>query len=835
MTDPVEILAPAGDESTILAALRAGADAVYFGLDSGFNARARADNIALSHLKGVMDRIHELGRRGYLTLNTLLFDGELERFGDVLLKVADAGVDAVIVQDLGAARWVKALCPSLRLHASTQMTCTDLGSIQIAESLGASRVTLARELSLQEVATLSQSTSVELEIFVHGALCIAYSGQCLTSEAIGGRSANRGACAQACRLPYELWVDGMKRDLGEQIYLLSPTDLDLSQRLPDVIASGIRAIKIEGRLKSVDYVIATTHLYRKALDAALGMGQCPTFTEHEASKQAFSRGSSFGFADGTNHQKLVDGTTCDHIGVRAGIATSVEWFGAKQGLVLQSDCLLRRGDGLLIQRNSDERDEFGGRIWALSVDGRDVEQARAGSSVWLWFGPDKTLSPSFASRTVYRTSSPQLTDFIERNLTATEAKLGVKARLSGGVGQAPVLELVTDDGRHCRVVLDCTVENAKTQALDEKTAFEKLARLGDTSYVLRKLTFELPPGSTLALSSLNRARRSAVDQLTEAAHRSHSTEAAETLESRLVWPNKAPLKAGLFVTCRNLAQAEAAIAAGADGVYLDFLALTGLGPAWRRLRELTGGKVSMGVALPRIRKLGDEKIDSFVLSLSPDVLLVRSLGTLRDLTASKESQAHSDGGGPRPLRIADFSLNVSNSLTAIELLARGMDGFTPSYDLDAAQLPALLDSPLSQYAEVVVHHPMPLFHMEHCVIAALLSTGASFRDCGRPCDRHQISLRDRKGVLLPVEADVSCRNTVFHGKSQSATDQVPELIAQGVGRFRVELLREDAKATEILLRNYRELLSGQCAPVQLRQRLGEAGLSAVRGSLRVIG
>jgi len=223
-----EVLAPAGDHEAMRAAVRAGADAVYFGLH-GFNARARATNFDAASLEQTMRFLHAHGTKGYVALNTLVFDHELTTVERAIRTCADAGVDAVIVQDLGVARLVRAIAPSLPLHASTQMTCTDAGSALLAHELGASRVILARELSLSELAQIRASApDVELEVFVHGALCIAYSGQCLTSEAIGGRSANRGACAQACRLPYELVVDGELRDLGDRAHLLSPEDLEAS-------------------------------------------------------------------------------------------------------------------------------------------------------------------------------------------------------------------------------------------------------------------------------------------------------------------------------------------------------------------------------------------------------------------------------------------------------------------------------------------------------------------------------------------------------------------------------------------------------------------------------
>ncbi|MFM8705661.1 MAG: peptidase U32 family protein, partial [Planctomycetia bacterium] len=264
-----ELLAPAGDWDCVRAAIENGADAVYFGLETGFNARARATNFAVEDLPRLMAMLHGRGLKGYATLNTLVFSDELGRFEEVIVAVAEAGVDAVLVQDVGAARLIRAICPDLPLHASTQMTLTSAESIRLAEELGMERVVVARELSIDEIKAISRQTSMPLEVFVHGALCVAYSGQCLTSESLGGRSANRGQCAQACRLPYDLVCDGRDVDLGDQKYLLSPQDLAAYSLAPELVAAGIAAFKIEGRLKTAEYVANITRHYRTAIDAAV--------------------------------------------------------------------------------------------------------------------------------------------------------------------------------------------------------------------------------------------------------------------------------------------------------------------------------------------------------------------------------------------------------------------------------------------------------------------------------------------------------------------------------------------------------------------------------------
>src|SRR5476651_1385222 len=264
-----ELLAPAGDWECARAAVANGADAVYFGMPA-FNARMRATNFTAEDLPKLMDFLHEHGVKGYVAFNVLIFTDELAAAEEELVLLDRAGVDAAIVQDLGLVALARERVPDLHIHASTQMTLTSPEGVAFARRLGVTQAVLARELSLRELAKFraTPDANVPLEVFVHGALCVAYSGQCLTSEALGQRSANRGECAQACRLPYEMIVDGVKRDLGDRRYLLSPQDLAAVEEIPELVRLGIVSFKIEGRLKTPEYVAAVTQVYRAAIDRA---------------------------------------------------------------------------------------------------------------------------------------------------------------------------------------------------------------------------------------------------------------------------------------------------------------------------------------------------------------------------------------------------------------------------------------------------------------------------------------------------------------------------------------------------------------------------------------
>jgi putative protease len=808
-----EVLAPAGDAASMRAAVRAGADAVYFGL-AGFNARARAVNFDPAALEGAMRELHAHGVRGYVTLNTLVFDEELAALESAVRACAEAGVDAVIVQDMGVARLVAAVAPGLAIHASTQMTCTDAAGVELARSLGASRVILARELSLADIAAIRAQTDAELEVFVHGALCISYSGQCLTSEAIGGRSANRGACAQACRLPYELVVDGVRRELGERAYLLSPEDLEASALVPRLVDLGIRALKIEGRLKGPDYVGATTALYRAAVDGCCGDA------DRRRALQTYSRGSGAGFLAGVDHQRLVDARGCDNRGLMVGACEGVRHARGRDWVVVRADVDLARGDGVLVEGGWGGRGEVGGRVW--EVERPDPRQP---DRLWLWLGPDPDVAAAAAGHRVFRTSDPANEREIRSRLDRAPHRTALSFRVRGRIGAPFELEGRSARGHAGRVTGEAPVERARTSSGTVEALREKLGRLGDSPFVLGEVTVDLPDDAMLPVSAVNRARRALVEAMVGSTHSAIATTGAghAALVQAARPPDRPPPAAGLFVLCRTEPQAQAAADAGADGIILDFLELTGTGRALRGLRARMPD-VRIALAPPRIRKPGEHKIDDYLRDLAPDALLVRSLGALQELERASVDV------------IGDFSLNVTNRLTAAEVLGRGLAAFTPSFDLDAAQLTAFCATSFGPWAEVVVHHPMPLFHMEHCVIAALLSEGRDSKTCGRPCERHVVSLRDRAGMEHPVEADVGCRNTVFHAAAQSAAGIVPRLKESGVRRFRIELVRESAIEAARVVAAYRALLRGTLTPKELRTTLRtEGGYGVVSGSLRVVG
>ena len=381
-----ELLAPAGDWDCARAAVENGADAIYFGLEK-FNARMRADNFTGADLPKLMEFLHRRGVRGYVTLNTLVFENELADAEKYLRTMIAAGVDAVIVQDAGICRLIRRLSPDFPIHASTQMTITSAVGVEFARELGCCLVVLARECSIKEIekiqggdpsSLVTRHPSLPLEVFIHGALCIAYSGQCLTSEALGGRSANRGECAQACRMPYELVSDGKLVPLGDRKYLLSPQDLAGLEVLPELIRAGVASLKIEGRLKSPEYVANITRIYRNALDALVESresrvegkttsGSRLSTLDLDATtwKWPFSRGLHTGWFGGTNNQQLVHARFGKKRGVYLGEVARV----LRDGVLIRLEGPLKPGDGVVFDAGKPEENEEGGRVYEVRKAG----------------------------------------------------------------------------------------------------------------------------------------------------------------------------------------------------------------------------------------------------------------------------------------------------------------------------------------------------------------------------------------------------------------------------------------------------------------------------------
>ncbi|HYC69561.1 MAG TPA: DUF3656 domain-containing protein [Opitutaceae bacterium] len=847
-----EILAPAGDWECARAAVENGADAIYFGLER-FNARMRARNFTVADLPRLMEFLHRRGVRGYVTFNTLVFADEMEDAEDYLRCIITAGVDAAIVQDVGICRLIRRLSPDFPIHTSTQMTVTSAAGVEFARELGAQLVVLARENSLKEIAAIQAAQAPDpaaagsshpprplpLEVFVHGALCVAYSGQCLTSESLGGRSANRGECAQACRMPYELVSDGRTVDLGDRRYLLSPQDLAGLDVLPDLLRAGVASLKIEGRLKSPEYVANITRVYRKALDGLCGQdgparpaeqepsagGASPdpqpsafaSATEAAAARydleMGFSRGLYTGWFRGINNQELAHARFGTKRGVFLGTVSRV----GRDHVALELAAPLKPGDGVVFDAGRPDEKEEGGRVYEVRTQGRE--------SVLRFGRGDIEFGRIQPGHRVWKTNDPELDRRLRQSFAGDKIRFRrpIHLEVHGHAGAPLSLQARDAEGHVAAAESEARLAAAESHPLSTERLRDQLGRLGGTPFELGALENRLEGAVILPVSELNELRRRIVADLEaqRAVPRRWKINLTERggpsrLDAgRAVAP--APGGPELIVVIRHLHQLEAAWRAGARTLYAEFEDPKKYREAVQLFRGLRARDASssaasapdagtasptLWVAPPRIFKPGEEWILKQVLSCEADGYLVRNYDHLRWFAGHR--------------RRGDFSLNVANPLTAEYFLERyGLERVTASYDLNVAQLEALLRGAPPAWFDITLHQHMPMFHMEHCVFCAFLSEGTDYRNCGRPCDRHAVSLRDRIGAEHPLKADAGCRNTVFNSRAQTGAEFADRLIALGARSFRIEFLNETGDELARTVGRYRQLLRGEITGAEL--------------------
>ena len=874
-----ELLAPAGDWACARAAVENGADAIYFGLEK-FNARMRANNFTEGDLRRLMQYLHRRGVKGYITFNTLVFQNEIPEAKQFLRTIIAAGVDAAIVQDVGICRIIRELSPDFPIHASTQMTVTSPAGVDFARALGCNLVVLARECSIGEIGKINSARqapeqtghstdetaredahpAMPLEVFVHGALCVAYSGQCLTSESLGGRSANRGECAQACRMPYDLVSDGKLMPLGDKKYLLSPQDLAGVDILPELVRAGVASLKIEGRLKAPEYVASITRIYRAALDKLFNhqdtgtpgennpdlapSGPAGSSSDRYEMEMTFSRGLFTGWFGGTDNQKLVHARFGKKRGVYLGEIIKI----VRDGVIVNLAAPVKLGDGIVFDAGRPDEKEEGGRIYEIQeprfkISGQKLTELRFG------YGDINFLRVHVGDK-IWKTSDPELDKRLRQSFSgdAIRFQRPVTIEVYGVVGEPLTLIIRDEAGNMAKAESSMPLAKAEKLPLTEEKLRDQLGRLGGTPFKLGGLKNFLSGDVLVPVSELNRLRREAVVELVKQREQPkewtfnegstglrpvvsgvtpetggrHDLLEGSPVSADAVLPEQIrrdaefhPRDAGatLIVLVRNLAQLEAALHCGVTTLYCEFedpkkyreaVALFHTARGFES--AIRNPQSAIFVAPPRIFKPGDDWILKQVRSSNADGYLVRNYDHLKYFADTR--------------RVGDFSLNVANRISADYFKNHfGLERVTASYDLNVTQLDALLQAAPPEWFEITIHQHMPMFHMEHCVFCAFLSSGTDFRNCGRPCDVHDVRLRDRVGAEHPLKADAGCRNTVFNSQAQTGAEFVERLLALGVRNFRVEFLNEPPDEVVRTITKYRQLLRGEISGTQLWREL----------------
>ena len=832
-----ELLLPVGTREMLYAAIHNGADAVYYGVPH-WNARGRTEDFSFEDVREMIEYARVRGVKTFLAMNILVFEREIQDLPEFLEQIIALKPDAFIIQDIGLARLIRAIAPEQEIHASTQMTLASAEAVNLAGSLGFKRAVLARELSLKQIAAIKEASPLELEVFIHGALCVSYSGQCLTSENFGGRSANRGQCAQSCRLPYRIFVDGKEYTQTNAQYLFSPHDLCALPVLDELKEIGVDSLKVEGRLKSPEYVAAVSKAYRKALGnsefkiqnskfaqnsesdfsqktaanfspelTAANFSQELTAADKEPLEVLFSRGLTTGWLEGVDHQKLVDGTFSNHHGEYLGIVSKIDnhrifvkWEGTPS--------TPRLGDGILF-----ESPEF-----EVSIGGRLYNVGTQVNGFWLDMGRDFNLRKVSYGMKAYRNDSPALEKELHRTFTEREFSkhLPIDMVLFGKIGEKLKLSIFDNCENKVQIESESILEAARTIANNESNSIEKIAQkelsaLSATAYQLNSLDVQVDktafvPGKILrilkqnAIAKLDEIRCSwkPLNPNAEAGRnllksvRPHPS--AEQTNSATAKQNGASQASSISVLVRRPEQIEALQGLDIDNVIMDFDWGVKYDESLEQIRQYG---FSAGMATLRIHKPGENHYLKNILRLAPDFALVRSLGALAILK---------DNGIPL---VGDYSLNAANSLSYDWLLNLGLKTLHPSWDLNSTQLFDLLQDIDGSRLELSLHQYMPAFHSEYCAFARALTTGHHFPECGKICTQHKVEILDHKGERHFLQSDAECRNTLFVGKPQSALKLLPQLKAAGVAHYRIELLDEEPDVVRRKVQIYTAAIRGK--------------------------
>ena len=778
----VELLAPAGNMECLHAAVKAGADAVYLGTGH-FNARRGADNFSLENLAEACDYAHLRGVKIYLTLNTVVLPSELPDALELARQAYRCGVDAFIVQDIGIFIELSRIMPDVEVHVSTQMNIHDEDGLRAAAALGATRATLARELSLAEIARLhelAEELGVELESFAHGALCICYSGQCFMSSLVGGRSANRGRCAQACRLPYELHNRALRKTLdapGE--HLLSPKDLCTANLIPELLHAGVASLKIEGRMKSPEYVQAVVGVYRAVIDrveAAIDRDGIDSVVASDAPElraseeemnvlsEAFSRGFTTAYLKGKRGNEIMSYGRPNNRGVFVGRVAKV-----REGLVfIDPETELHVGDLIEFWTN---RGHFVHTIGEFKTD-------RAGR---VFFPVERAVGKGDR---VFRVRNAEAA-FVDDDKLPSVA---VRARAELRIGQPALLTFTVASGDASVTVEGPEVEAARTKAITEEEVREHIDRMGTTPFYLSSLEIDLDEGVGMGFSMLHKLRARAAEELQETILAHYHARKLERTPSRAFAPvvRKGWCKVAALAT--NPACARAAKRAGADLIYV---------PAanYRRGEAVIAGQLSDTAeqagypkqcipVLPTVSQMFDEEkrngFDIWKRVKADKPVMVENLGQLLHAT---EMGAAPEVGPHIP---------VTNKLDLQAMADLGAQRVWLSPELSLVQIEELGDMapmPLG----LTIMGQTELMVTEHCLLMSQGPCNQKCTECARRKSPHY--LKDRKGYEMPVITDCTGRSHLYNAVQMDVAHLMPEIIGAGVSTVLVDTTLMNVKET----------------------------------------
>ena len=792
----VELLAPVGSFEALKAAVQNGANAVYLG-GKDFGARASANNFDRDELKEAVKYAHIRGVQVFVTTNTLRKENEIEDFLEYAKFLYDIDVDAIILQDIGMARLIKRELPDFELHASTQMVAHSLEDVKYLESVGFDRVVLAREVTVEEIKYICDNCKADIEVFVHGALCVCYSGQCLMSSMIGNRSGNRGRCAQPCRQRYELidvYTGEVVNSNGD--YLLSPRDLNAIEEIDKVIDAGVHSLKIEGRMKRPEYVATVIDGYRKTIDEYLATNKLNVSDETINDLYTiFNRKFTKGLLLGDVGKDMMNSQLPNNQGLYVG--TVVDYNKKAKRLKIKLANTLKKGDGINLG---------GGTIGRIIKNGNIETIGYKGETIGLDF-----VGEARKGQIVFKTSDSELMDRVQATFTQDKefVKNIIDAKITIKLGQKPILTLKDRHSNEATIEGDKIVEEAMKVALSKEKVETQLRKLGNTPYELDLLEIELDDNVSLPISLLNQMRRDCIELLDkERVSIKNRKYKNKTVKYKPVLYNRNKQQ-GISVKVKNLEQLESALECGVDRIYYE-----------------DTNTIDKGMSLAM-------KYNKKVIYSAPRIIRNKEYNHLAKANnAGVESVQVGNYGSidyfkDKKLNI-DYYLNAFNSETINYYKEIGADTLCISQELNINEIKETI-----KYTDIniesVVYGYTPLMITEYCPMGVIV------RDCKKDkrvakCKESIYALRNSKGDEFRVSQDIFCRSTIYNSNVTCMLDNLYELHEIGINVLRLDFTLEDKGTVKEVIEAYQEVLSNDyklgTKATKLYNKLDEKGTTA---------
>lgn len=796
----IELLAPAGSMEALKAAVESGANAIYL---SGkmFGARAYANNFDEKGLKEAIEFAHLRNVKIHVTVNTLVDNSEIPALADYLRFLYKVGADAVLVQDLGAARLARLVAPDLPLHASTQMTVNNLAGVLALQELGFSRVVLSREVTMKDIVHICRNSNVEIEVFAHGALCVCYSGQCLMSSMIGGRSGNRGRCAQPCRLPYTL-VDknnnNVLKDAGQ--YLLSPRDMNTIELIPELIQAGVVSLKLEGRMKKPEYVAVVVDAYRQKIDAYYHHTEVQEDIQKNLS-QIFNRDFTTAYLEKKQGKFMMSDKRPNNRGRLVG---RVIRYDDKN-----RQAIIKLTDDLNIGDTIDFWVKVGGRVSTnvtkILYKNKEISSSKQGMEVIIPV-PNRVHPHD----RVFKVFDAELMQKARTSFTSSAPvrKFNLSIEAVAKLGKPFYLKAVDEDGYSAEVNSDFIVETALKRAMDEATVRKQMERLGNTIYQLENLVCTIDENVIVPMSVMNDTRRILIERLME--KRLQEYYRPETVKfDNSVWKDdlspktKSKIeKCQLVVAVDTLEKVETAIYNQADIVLFggesynhQFITIDMYTKAIELCHQ---AGIKIALATPRIMRDSEQKAFTNWLEkikdLAPDMIYAHSLAQMYLIKQITDIEIW-----------ADFSFNVYNDVTLTFLDNYGIKGATVSPELNFKQIKTLNKASVLPL-ECMVHGHMELMVSEYCVLGSFLGD-LDKGVCKKPCEKNNYWLCDRKNEKFPVVTDQYCHMHILNAKELNMLAHVPEFDNMQISRIRLDGRYMSKEKLAKLTRVYKEVIN----------------------------